>query len=44
MEDLYKKLGFRLGLDNLAKETLNHGKSATGSRPWSGLKKEIWKA
>jgi len=30
LEDVYKKLGFRLGLDNLAKETVNHGKSADG--------------
>ncbi len=30
LEDVYKRLGFRLGLDNLAKETLNHGKSADG--------------
>ena len=30
LEDVYKRLGFRLGLDNLAKETVNHGKSADG--------------
>lgn len=30
LEDVYKQLGFRLGLDNLAKETVNHGKSADG--------------
>ncbi len=30
LEDVHKRLGFRLGLDNLAKETVNHGKSADG--------------
>jgi DEAD/DEAH box helicase domain-containing protein len=30
LEELYKQLGFRLGLDNLAKETVNMGKSADG--------------
>jgi DEAD/DEAH box helicase domain-containing protein len=30
LEDVYRRLGFRLGLDHLAKETLNKGKSADG--------------
>jgi len=30
LEDVHRKLGFRLGLDNLAKETVNQGKSADG--------------
>jgi len=30
LEDVYKRLGFRLGLDHLAKETLKHGKTADG--------------
>ena len=30
LEDIYQRLGFRLGLDHLAKETLNRGKSADG--------------
>jgi DEAD/DEAH box helicase domain-containing protein len=30
LEDVYKRLGFRLGLDHLASETLNHGKTADG--------------
>ncbi len=30
LEDVYKRLGFRLGLDHLATETLNHGKTADG--------------
>ena len=30
LEDVYKRLGFRLGLDHLAKETLGQGKSADG--------------
>jgi DEAD/DEAH box helicase domain-containing protein len=30
LEDIYKRLGFRLGLDHLATETLNRGKIADG--------------
>ena len=30
LEDIYRRLGFRLGLDHLAKETIDHGKSADG--------------
>ncbi|MDB9822179.1 DEAD/DEAH box helicase [Deltaproteobacteria bacterium] len=30
LEDIHNRLGFRLGLDHLAKETLGHGKSADG--------------
>jgi DEAD/DEAH box helicase domain-containing protein len=30
LEDVYKRLGFRLGLDHLATETLDHGKTADG--------------
>ncbi len=30
LEDVYRKLGFRLGLDHLAKETLKRGKTAEG--------------
>lgn len=30
LEDIHRRLGFRLGLDHLARETLNHGKSADG--------------
>ncbi|MFH1954596.1 MAG: DEAD/DEAH box helicase [Pseudomonadota bacterium] len=30
LEDVHKRLGFRLGLDHLAKETLNKGKTADG--------------
>jgi DEAD/DEAH box helicase domain-containing protein len=30
LEDIHKRLGFRLGLDHLAKETLNTGKTAEG--------------
>ena len=30
LEDIYKRLGFRLGLDHLAKETINQRKSADG--------------
>ncbi len=30
LEDIYKRLGFRLGLDHLAKETLGRGKTAHG--------------
>ncbi|MFH1123865.1 MAG: DEAD/DEAH box helicase, partial [Pseudomonadota bacterium] len=30
LEDIYQRLGFRLGLDHLAGETLNRGKSADG--------------
>ncbi len=30
LEDIYKRLGFRLGLDHLATETLNRGKTANG--------------
>lgn len=30
LEDIYRRLGFRLGLDHLAKETINQGKSADG--------------
>ena len=30
LEDVHKRLGFRLGLDNLAKESVNKGKSADG--------------
>ncbi|MFC1839519.1 DEAD/DEAH box helicase [Thermodesulfobacteriota bacterium] len=30
LEDVHRRLGFRLGLDHLAKETVNHGKSADG--------------
>jgi len=30
LEDVYKRLGFRLALDHLAKETLNRGKIADG--------------
>ncbi|MBN2062293.1 MAG: DEAD/DEAH box helicase [Deltaproteobacteria bacterium] len=30
LEDVYGRLGFRLGLDHLAKETINKGKSADG--------------
>ncbi len=30
LEDIHHRLGFRLGLDHLAVETLNHGKSADG--------------
>jgi len=30
LEDVYKRLGFRLGLDHLASETLNRGKTADG--------------
>ena len=30
LEDVYQRLGFRLGLDHLAKETLNKAKSADG--------------
>jgi DEAD/DEAH box helicase domain-containing protein len=30
LEDVYRRLGFRLGLDHLAKETIDHGKSADG--------------
>jgi DEAD/DEAH box helicase domain-containing protein len=30
LEDVYRRLGFRLGLDHLAKETLNQGKTADG--------------
>jgi DEAD/DEAH box helicase domain-containing protein len=39
MEDLYKRLGFRLGLDNLAKETVNKGKSADGLKAVEWFKK-----
>jgi len=30
LEDIYERLGFRLGLDHLAMETLNRGKTADG--------------
>ena len=30
LEDIYRRIGFRLGLDHLAKETLNTGKTADG--------------
>jgi len=30
LEDVYRRLGFRLGLDHLASETLNRGKTADG--------------
>ena len=30
LEDIYRRLGFRLGLDHLARETLNTGKTADG--------------
>ncbi|MBW2610185.1 MAG: DEAD/DEAH box helicase [Deltaproteobacteria bacterium] len=30
LEDIHKRLGFRLGLDHLAKETINKGKTADG--------------
>jgi len=30
LEDVYRRLGFRLGLDHLATETLNTGKTADG--------------
>ncbi|MFC1892302.1 Zn-binding domain-containing protein, partial [Thermodesulfobacteriota bacterium] len=30
LEDVYQRLGFRLGLDHLAQETINKGKSADG--------------
>jgi len=30
LEDIHKRLGFRLGLDHLAKETINQSKSADG--------------
>lgn len=30
LEDVHRRLGFRLGLDHLARETVNHGKSADG--------------
>jgi DEAD/DEAH box helicase domain-containing protein len=30
LEDIYRRLGFRLGLDHLARETLNTGKTAHG--------------
>ena len=30
LEDIYNRLGFRLGLDHLAKETIDQGKSADG--------------
>jgi len=30
LEDIYKRLGFRLGLDHLAQETLRRGKTADG--------------
>jgi DEAD/DEAH box helicase domain-containing protein len=30
LEDVHQRLGFRLGLDHLARETLNQGKSADG--------------
>ncbi len=30
LEDIYQRLGFRLGLDHLAKETIDRGKSADG--------------
>ncbi|MBN1847905.1 MAG: DEAD/DEAH box helicase [Deltaproteobacteria bacterium] len=30
LEDIYQRLGFRLGLDHLSKETMNQGKSADG--------------
>jgi len=30
LEDVHRRLGFRLGLDHLAKETLNQGKTADG--------------
>ena len=30
LEDVYQRLGFRLGLDHLATETLEHGKTADG--------------
>ena len=30
LENVYKRLGFRLSLDHLARETLNHGKTANG--------------
>jgi DEAD/DEAH box helicase domain-containing protein len=30
LEDIYNRLGFRLSLDHLAKETLNRGKTADG--------------
>ncbi|MDQ1334343.1 MAG: box helicase protein [Thermodesulfobacteriota bacterium] len=30
LEDVYRRLGFRLGLDHLARETLNQGKTADG--------------
>ena len=30
LEDIYRRLGFRLGLDHLAKETLKKGKTADG--------------
>ena len=39
LEDVYKRLGFRLGLDNLAKETVNHGKSADGLKAVEWFKK-----
>ncbi len=30
LEDIYQRLGFRIGLDHLTRETLNQGKSADG--------------
>jgi len=30
LEDIHRRIGFRLGLDHLARETLNQGKSADG--------------
>ena len=39
LEDLYRRLGFRLGLDHLAAETLNQGKSADGLQALEWFKK-----
>jgi DEAD/DEAH box helicase domain-containing protein len=39
LEELYKQLGFRLSLDNLAKETIKKGKSADGLKAVEWFKK-----
>lgn len=49
LAECQKTIGFRVGLDNLAKETLNYGKIGTGadapdlyrSKQWSKLKKYL---
>ena len=39
LEDVHQRLGFRLALDHLATETLNHGKSADGLQAVEWFKK-----